>query len=219
MNFVFASLLASSLGFVCGFIAPVRCGTLPPSLTMVSSVVNPFRNFVASIVERDIAKGILLGHSIVTRFPPEPNGVLHLGHAKSIYLNHDLARFYGGKMLLRFDDTNPEKESQDFIDSIVKDVKWLLHDEIAQGSCSWDLSVRYTSNYFNLLFSAAEYLIDKGLAYVDDLNAGIVLPLVLKLFHNCMSFCYNFGNRGNERTSWNIDISWRRLTFSQQITS
>ena len=102
--------------------------------------------------------------SVVTRFPPEPNGYLHIGHAKSICLNFGIASEFGGHCNLRFDDTNPAKEDQEFIDAIQADVKWL--------DVGWDGEVRYASENFEQLYDWAEHLIGKGKAYVDDLSAG-----------------------------------------------
>ena len=101
--------------------------------------------------------------TIVTRFPPEPNGYLHLGHALSICLNFSIAEEFGGMCNLRFDDTNPVKEEVEFIDAIQEDVKWL--------GFSWNNSPKFASDYFNQLYSWAEFLIEKGSAYVDDLTA------------------------------------------------
>lgn len=114
-------------------------------------------NFLEEIVERDLEEG--LHKSILTRFPPEPNGYLHIGHAKSICLNFGLAKKYGGKTNLRFDDTNPTKEDVEYVDSIKEDVKWLGFD--------WANEL-YASDYFEQLYTWAQDLIKKGLAYVDD---------------------------------------------------
>ena len=114
-------------------------------------------NFLEEIVEADLASGKY--KSIVTRFPPEPNGYLHIGHAKSICLNFGLALKYGGKTNLRFDDTNPVKEDIEYVDSIKEDVKWL--------GFTWANEL-YASDYFDTLFEYALKLISKGLAYVDD---------------------------------------------------
>jgi len=119
------------------------------------------RNFIQQIIDRDLAEGKV--KKIVTRFPPEPNGYLHIGHAKSILLNCGIAEEYGGQFNLRFDDTNPTKEKEEFVDSIVADVKWLGADFRGE--------VLFASNYFEQMFEAALKLIDKGLAYVDDLTA------------------------------------------------
>ncbi|MDH4233904.1 MAG: glutamine--tRNA ligase/YqeY domain fusion protein [Gallionella sp.] len=117
-------------------------------------------NFIRSIIDSDLASG--KHKSIVTRFPPEPNGYLHVGHAKSICLNFGLAQDYKGKCNLRFDDTNPEKESEEYAQSIQDDVRWL--------SFQWDGEVRWASDYFEQLYQFAVELINKGLAYVDDLT-------------------------------------------------
>ncbi|HEY0664331.1 MAG TPA: glutamine--tRNA ligase/YqeY domain fusion protein, partial [Thiobacillaceae bacterium] len=118
-------------------------------------------NFLRQIVEADLAAGKY--KSVATRFPPEPNGYLHIGHAKSICLNFGIARDFSGTCNLRFDDTNPEKESQEYIDAIQRDVKWL--------GFSWNGDVRYASSYFEQLYACALELIDKGLAYVDSQSA------------------------------------------------
>lgn len=121
------------------------------------------KNFIEVEVERDFAsKASLQGRSIQTRFPPEPNGYLHIGHAKSICLNFGLAQRYGGKCNLRFDDTNPSKESQEYVDSIMTDVKWL--------GFQWD-GLFYASDYFQQLHDWAVQLVREGHAYVCDLNA------------------------------------------------
>ncbi len=115
-------------------------------------------NFIRQVVESDLAKHKV--EKIVTRFPPEPNGYLHFGHAKSICLNFGLPLEYGGRCNLRFDDTNPEKEEQKYVDAIVESVKWLGYDYGAQPL--------YASDYFDFMYQAAEYLVRKGLAYVDS---------------------------------------------------
>ena len=114
-------------------------------------------NFLEEIIEADLASG--KHESIMTRFPPEPNGYLHIGHAKSICINFGLAKKYGGKTNLRFDDTNPVKEDTEYVDSIKEDIKWLGFE--------WE-NERYASDYFDQLYEWAEELIKKGLAYVDD---------------------------------------------------
>ena len=118
-------------------------------------------NFLEEIVEADLASG-KHGGRVLTRFPPEPNGYLHIGHAKSICLNFGLADKYGGKTNLRFDDTNPEKEETEYVDSIKEDILWL--------GFQWDNEF-YASDYFEQLYDFALKLIRKGLAYVDDLSA------------------------------------------------
>ena len=118
-------------------------------------------NFIEQIIEEDLKSG--KHSSIVTRFPPEPNGFLHIGHAKSIELNFGLATKYGGKCNLRFDDTNPEKESDVYVNSIIEDINWLGYDYGDQ--------ILFASDYFEVLYNYAISLIKKGLAYVDDQTA------------------------------------------------
>lgn len=117
-------------------------------------------HFLRTIISEDLAAGKV--DKIVTRFPPEPNGYLHIGHAKSISVNFGLAEEFGGICRLRFDDTNPEKESQEYIESIQADVAWLGYQ--------WEGDVRFASSYFGQLYQWAEYLVQSGLAYVDDLS-------------------------------------------------
>jgi glutaminyl-tRNA synthetase len=117
-------------------------------------------NFIKQIIEADLASG--KHKAIVTRFPPEPNGYLHFGHAKSIALNFGLAQLYGGRCNLRFDDTNPEKEEQEYVDSILEMVKWLGFD---YGTAL------YASDYFDFMYQAAEHLVTAGHAYVDSQTA------------------------------------------------
>src|SRR5690606_27570941 len=108
---------------------------------------------------------------IRTRFPPEPNGYLHIGHAKSICLNFGLARDYGGVCHLRFDDTNPEKEDQEYVDSIIDAVHWLGFDWAQAGEPSGSAAPYQASDYFDFMYRAAEYLIAQDLAYVDEQSA------------------------------------------------
>jgi len=124
-------------------------------------VVTPASNFIRSIIDADLASG--KHQRIATRFPPEPNGYLHVGHAKSICLNFGLAQDYRGTCNLRFDDTNPEKESEEYALSIQEDVRWL--------GFQWEGEVRWASDYFEQLYQYAVELINKGLAYVEDLTA------------------------------------------------
>jgi glutaminyl-tRNA synthetase len=116
------------------------------------------RDFIRDIVQTDLAAG--RHSSVVTRFPPEPNGYLHIGHAKSICLNFGIAEEFGGRCNLRFDDTNPAKEEQEYIDAIERDVRWLGFD--------WGQNLFYASDYFDRLYEWAETLIKAGKAYVDD---------------------------------------------------
>ena len=127
---------------------------------MSSTPLSAASNFIRTIIDADLASG--KHSSIITRFPPEPNGYLHVGHAKSICLNFGLAQDYHGKCNLRFDDTNPEKENDEYALSIQDDVRWL--------GFQWNGEVRWASDYFNALYEYALELINKGLAYVDDLT-------------------------------------------------
>ena len=144
-------------------------------------------NFLRQIIENDLSSGFYAGRhwgnspgdaahhaqgavdtaKIRTRFPPEPNGYLHVGHAKSICLNFGLARDYGGVCHMRFDDTNPEKEEQEYVDSILDAVKWLGFDWQGHGNDN----LYYASNYFDFMYRAAEHLIEAGHAYVDEQSA------------------------------------------------
>jgi glutaminyl-tRNA synthetase len=117
-------------------------------------------NFIRQAIEADLASG--KHQTIVTRFPPEPNGYLHFGHAKSIVLNFELAKHYGGRCNLRFDDTNPEKEEQEYVRSIEEMVRWLGYD---YGKAL------YASDYFGFMYRCAEYLVEQGSAYVDSQSA------------------------------------------------
>ena len=121
----------------------------------------PANNFLQTIISADLASGRV--STVVTRFPPEPNGYLHIGHAKSISVNFGLALANNGRCNLRFDDTNPEKESQAFIEAIEADVRWLGYE--------WDGEVRFASSYFQQLYDWAVYLVEHGDAYVCDLTA------------------------------------------------
>ena len=119
------------------------------------------KNFIEQIIDKDIEEGHC--SRVVTRFPPEPNGYLHIGHAKSILLNYGLAKEYNGQFNLRFDDTNPTKEKEEFVDSIKADVEWL--------GAKWHGDVLFASGYFDKMYEAAVKLIRKGKAYVCDLTA------------------------------------------------
>ena len=119
------------------------------------------KNFIEVEIEKDLAEGVY--DTVHTRFPPEPNGYLHIGHAKSILLNYGLAQKYNGKFNMRFDDTNPTKEKVEFVDAIKKDIQWLGAD--------WEDRLFFASNYFDQMYEAAVKLIQKGKAYVCDLTA------------------------------------------------
>ena len=119
------------------------------------------KNFIENIIDKDLAEGVY--DTVHTRFPPEPNGYLHIGHAKSILLNYGLAKEYNGKFNMRFDDTNPTKEKSEFVESIKADIKWLGAD--------WEDRLFFASDYFGQMYEAAVKLIKKGKAYVCDLTA------------------------------------------------
>lgn len=119
------------------------------------------RNFIEQEIDKDLAEGVY--DHVQTRFPPEPNGYLHIGHAKSILLNYGLAQKYGGKFNMRFDDTNPTKEKEEFVQSIIEDVKWLGAD--------FEDRLFFASNYFQQMYECAILLIKKGKAFVCDLSA------------------------------------------------
>ena len=119
------------------------------------------KNFIEQMIDKDIEEGYC--HEVHTRFPPEPNGYLHIGHAKSILLNYGLAQKYGGKFNLRFDDTNPTKEKTEFVEAIQSDIEWLGAD--------WEGRLFFASDYFNQMYEGAVKLIKKGKAYVSDLSA------------------------------------------------
>ena len=119
------------------------------------------RNFIEQIIDKDLAEGVY--DTVHTRFPPEPNGYLHIGHAKAILVNYGIAQKYGGKFNMRFDDTNPTKEDIEFVESIKADVAWLGAD--------WEDRLFYASDYFGQMYEAAIKLIKKGKAYVSDLSA------------------------------------------------
>ena len=119
------------------------------------------KNFIEQMIDKDIEEGYC--HEVHTRFPPEPNGYLHIGHAKSILLNYGLAQKYGGKFNLRFDDTNPTKEKTEFVEAIQSDIEWLGAD--------WEGRLFFASDYFEQMYEGAVKLIKKGKAYVSDLSA------------------------------------------------
>src|SRR5688572_15401128 len=143
----------------------------------------PVSNFIRNIIDSDLANGKYAGRGwggkpgpakahantprdpakIRTRFPPEPNGYLHFGHAKSICLNFGLAHDYNGACHMRFDDTNPEKEEQEYVDTIIQAVQWLGFD--------WRENIFFASDYFDFMYEAAQYLIKAGHAYVDEQSA------------------------------------------------
>ncbi len=115
-------------------------------------------NFIEQIINEDLEAG-LKKENLCFRFPPEPNGYLHIGHAKAIAINFGLGEKYGASVNLRFDDTNPSKEEQEYVDAIIKDVSWLKY--------SWE-KITYSSDYFSTLYLWAETLIKEGKAYIDS---------------------------------------------------
>ena len=119
------------------------------------------KNFIEQEIDKDLAEGVY--DHVCTRFPPEPNGYLHIGHAKSILLNYGLAGKYHGTFNMRFDDTNPTKEKVEFVDSIMEDIRWLGAD--------WEDRLYFASDYFDQMYECAVRLIQKGRAYVCDLSA------------------------------------------------
>ncbi len=129
---------------------------------MTENETTPGSNFIRTIIETDLKANKNNGR-LATRFPPEPNGYLHIGHAKSICLNFGVANTYNGTCNLRFDDTNPTKEDVEYVDAIMEDVRWL--------GFNWDDRLHYASDYFEQLYDFAVQLIRTGNAYVDDLNA------------------------------------------------
>ena len=134
-------------------------GVAPAAHRKMSEVES--RNFIENIIDKDLAEGVY--DTVHTRFPPEPNGYLHIGHAKSILLNYGLAKQYGGKFNMRFDDTNPTKEKSEFVESIKADVNWLGAD--------YEDRLFFASDYFDAMYEGAIKLIKKGKAYVSDLTA------------------------------------------------
>ena len=119
------------------------------------------KNFIEREIDKDLAEGVY--DHVCTRFPPEPNGYLHIGHAKSILLNYGLAQKYGGTFHMRFDDTNPTKEKTEFVESIKEDIQWLGAD--------WGEHLYFASDYFDQMYECAVKLIKKGKAFVCDLTA------------------------------------------------
>ena len=127
--------------------------------TMENEIVS--KNFIEQEIDKDLAEGVY--DHVCTRFPPEPNGYLHIGHAKSILLNYGLAQKYNGTFHMRFDDTNPTKEKMEFVDSIKEDIQWL--------GAEWKDHLYFASDYFDQMYECAVKLIKKGKAYVCDLTA------------------------------------------------
>ena len=138
------------------------------SISKDSDVIT--KNFITNIIDDDIREN-RNGGRVLTRFPPEPNGYLHLGHAKSICLNFGVSKAYSGRTNMRFDDTNPEKENMEYINSILEDVKWLVNDQTRE--IPWDGDIKHASDYFDVIYQSAVYLIKNDLAYVENLSQGL----------------------------------------------
>lgn len=180
------------------------------------------KNFISNIIEEDIAQG-KYGGSVVTRFPPEPNGYLHLGHAKSVNFNFGIAAAYGGVTNMRFDDTNPAKEDMEYVRSILDDVRWLVTGDTQANPPPWHGPIRHASDYFPVLYAAAEYLIQQGLAYVDDLTPGMrgrfsgvlncLCPCVV-LMLCCCAVRASSVVRANARVPWYTDPSGETFSVS-----
>ena len=133
--------------------------------------MNKSKNFLRTIVEQDLKSSKY--KEIVTRFPPEPNGFTHIGHAKSIFINFGIARDYNGRCNLRMDDTNPTKEDTKYVEALKSSVEWLGYE--------WDKNVRFTSDYFPKIYDYAIELIKMGKAYVDSLDEDLKKVLQDKL--------------------------------------
>ncbi|MDP7622084.1 MAG: glutamate--tRNA ligase family protein, partial [SAR324 cluster bacterium] len=136
-------------------------------MTDKTSSPTPATDFIRNIIREDLASG--KHQRIVTRFPPEPNGHLHIGHAKSIQLNFGIANEFDGYCFMRFDDTNPLKEDEEYVEGILQDVHWMGYE--------WGEHLSYASDYFEELYEFAEELIKKGKAYVESLNAEEIREL------------------------------------------
>lgn len=148
-----------------------RLFSAPTNEASTAPVSSLLKNFVTNIIDADLASG-KNGGRVLTRFPPEPNGYLHLGHAKSVNFNFAVAKHYNGKTNMRFDDTNPAKEDMEYVLSILDDVRWLVTGDTKKTDVEpWDGEIRHASDYFQITYELAEYLIEKGLAYVDHLSA------------------------------------------------
>src|SRR5712671_882865 len=138
-----------------------HCG--PDTTPMTTAGAAPLHDFIRDRIRDDLAAGKVA--QVVTRFPPEPNGYLHIGHAKAICLSFGVAQEFGGRCHLRMDDTNPAAEDQEYVDAIMADVRWLGFE--------WD-ALYYAADYFDQLYAWAELLVQKGLAYVDDQDADTI---------------------------------------------
>ena len=166
------------------------------------------KNFIEQEIEKDLEAGVY--KDIMTRFPPEPNGYLHIGHAKSIILNQGLAKKYGGTFNLRFDDTNPQKEEEEFVHSILEDVKWICGGETPP--------VYFASDYFDKMFECAVKLIEKGKAYVCDLMPDQIREYRGTLTEpgKSLSGAYRRGKSGSvyEDEKWRVQ-GWRKSSSGE----
>lgn len=163
--FILLLCVVSTVSFINPALKTVHLSTLaavPPVIEV--------KNFISNIIEDDLSNE-RNGGRVVTRFPPEPNGYLHLGHAKSIILNFGIAKLYNGVTNMRFDDTNPAKEDMEYVNSILDDVRWLITSDTKANPPPWDGAVRHASDYFDIIYNSAVFLIKNGLAYVDNLSA------------------------------------------------
>ena len=159
------------------------------------------KNFIEQEIDKDLAEGVY--DHVCTRFPPEPNGYLHIGHAKSILLNYGLSQKYNGTFHMRFDDTNPTKERMEFVDSIKEDIQWLGAD--------WKEHLYFASDYFDAMYECALKLIRKGKAFVCDLSAEQIREYRGTLTEPGKESPYR--NRSVEE---NLEISGRREGFESQ---
>jgi glutaminyl-tRNA synthetase len=147
------------------------------SLLLASNVVNGFAyapNFITKIIQEETHDKPELSSPVTTRFPPEPNGYLHLGHAKAVSFNFAVARMFGGTCHMRLDDTNPTKEDEEYVQSILEDVQWIqsgLEKSWPSPNAPWEGPVRKTSDYFDTIYECSEALIQSGDAYVESLSA------------------------------------------------
>ena len=158
-------------------------------------------NFIEQKIEKDLAAG-LNGGRMQTRFPPEPNGYLHIGHAKAIALDFGMAKQYGGTCNLRFDDTNPTKEDTEYIESIENDIKWL--------GFQWD-NVYYASDYFQELWDFAEWLIMQGRAYIDEQSAEVIAQQKGTVYRKyAVPFCYTRRANSPCRLQYTYSMPWPR---------
>lgn len=159
-----------------------RCLTLCGSLLALVVIVDSFAyapNFITKIIEEETGASELSTDqptdpsdaTVKTRFPPEPNGYLHLGHAKAVSFNFAVARMFEGTCNMRMDDTNPTKEDEEYVESILEDVKWIQSDLYGDKDAPWEGSVRKTSSYFDTIYECAEILIKQGDAYIESLSA------------------------------------------------